>query len=185
VLAAAHAQRDLNTTVDDRRGRAFSPNLENSRLVRDGLRRGVAAPPFSLPQIDGVEISLDHYRGTSVLLVFSDPFCKPCTALAFKLEQFHRANRCLSILMVSRGDVDANRAKIAETNLTFPVVLQQHWEISRAYGMFATPIAYVVDEAGVLASDVLVGADAILKAASRYRPRKKPRGKELALETER
>jgi hypothetical protein len=48
--------------------------------------------------------------------------------------------------------------------------------------MFATPIAYIIDEAGVLASDVLVGTETISKAASRYRPRKVTGAKELALQ---
>jgi hypothetical protein len=41
--------------------------------------------------------------------------------------------------------------------------LQQHWEISRRYAMFATPIAYLIDEAGVIVHDVAVGEDAIRK----------------------
>ena len=42
------------------------------------------------------------------------------------------------------------------------MVLQPHWEISRRYAMFATPIAYLIDEVGVIAGDVAVGEDAIL-----------------------
>jgi hypothetical protein len=45
------------------------------------------------------------------------------------------------------------------------VVLQQRWEISRDYGMFATPIAYLIDEQGVIAANVAVGTDAILVLA--------------------
>ena len=51
--------------------------------------------------------------------------------------------------------------------MTFPVVLQQQWEISRRYAMFATPIAYLIDEAGVIAHDVAVGTDAILDLMAR------------------
>jgi hypothetical protein len=40
-------------------------------------------------------------------------------------------------------------------------VLQRHWEISLLYGMFATPIAYLIDEQGVLATDVVVGVEPI------------------------
>ena len=47
------------------------------------------------------------------------------------------------------------------------MVLQQQWEISRRYTMFATPIAYLVDEAGVIRHDVAVGADAILGLIAR------------------
>jgi hypothetical protein len=56
---------------------------------------------------------------------------------------------------------------VKELNLTFPVVLQNHWEISRAYGMFATPIAYLVGGDGVLVSDVAVGEAGILGLASK------------------
>ena len=41
------------------------------------------------------------------------------------------------------------------------VRVHQHWEISRHYAMFATPIAYLIDEAGVITADVAVGVDGI------------------------
>ena len=66
--------------------------------------------------------------------------------------------------MISRGEAKDNRAKVKEHGLTFPVVLQQQWEISRRYAMFATPIAYLIDEAGVIARDVAVGTEAILQS---------------------
>jgi hypothetical protein len=43
-----------------------------------------------------------------------------------------------------------------------PVVLQRQWEISREYGMFATPIAYLMDEQGMIAAEVAVGVEAVL-----------------------
>jgi peroxiredoxin len=64
--------------------------------------------------------------------------------------------------MISKGEPKENRAKVKEHKLTFPVVLQQQWEISRRYAMFATPVAYLIDEKGVIAHDVAVGSDAIL-----------------------
>jgi len=42
------------------------------------------------------------------------------------------------------------------------VLLQKHWEISRRYAMFATPIGYLIDEHGIIARDVAVGAEAVL-----------------------
>jgi peroxiredoxin len=131
--------------------------LRASRLRRDGLKVGEVAPPFRLPRIDGGELSLEEYRGRRVLLVFSDPECGPCMELAPALEQFHRGPASAPVLMISRRDAEANRAKVAELGLTFPVVLQRHWEISLLYAMFATPIAYLIDEQGVLATDVVVG----------------------------
>jgi hypothetical protein len=46
--------------------------------------------------------------------------------------------------------------------LSFPIVLQQKWEVSLQYAMFATPIGYLIDEEGILLSDVAVGVGPIL-----------------------
>ena len=76
----------------------------------------------------------------------------------------------ISVVMISKGEPKENRAKVKEHGLTFPVVLQQQWEISRRYAMFATPVAYLIDEAGVIAHDVAVGTDAIQKLMTRAAP---------------
>jgi peroxiredoxin len=139
-----------------------SRSLSESRINRNGLPAGTRAPAFRLPRIEGGELSLEGYRGQRVLLVFSDPACGPCDELMPKLERLHRQSLDLEVLMISRRDREANQAKVAERGVTFPVVLQQHWEISRDYGMFATPIGYLIDEQGIIAKDVAVGAEAIL-----------------------
>ena len=63
--------------------------------------------------------------------------------------------------MISRGDPRENRAKVKEHHLAFPVVLQQQWEISRLYARFATPIAYLIDGAGIIILDPAVGLEPI------------------------
>ena len=139
--------------------------LARSKIARNGLKAGTPAPPFRLPRLDGGELALEDLRGSRVLLVFSDPHCVPCDALAPQLEQWHREHPEVRMVMISRGEPGENRAKVRKHGLTFPVVLQQHWEISRRYAMFATPIAYLVDEVGVITHDVATGADAILRLA--------------------
>lgn len=143
----------------------FSKSVEGSKLVRNGLRPGTKAPEFTLPLVNEGELSLRELFGRRTLLVFSDPGCAPCQELAPKLERIHRRMRRLQVLMVSRGDREANRAKVREHGLSFPVVLQKHWEISRAYGIFATPVGYLIGADGVLAFDVAVGEEAILRLA--------------------
>jgi peroxiredoxin len=146
---------------DDRASRFSSRSLARSNIARDGLKAGTPAPLFRLPRLDGGELALEELRGRRVLLVFSDPHCGPCDALAPRLEQLHREHPELRVVMISRGEPKENRAKVKEHGLTFPVVLQQRWEISRRYAMFATPIAYLIDEAGVIAHEVAIGEEAI------------------------
>jgi hypothetical protein len=101
-------------------------------------------------------------RGKLVLLVFSSPHCGPCNTLAPKLQKFHRKNPGLELVMISRESQDENSAKVKEHGLTFPVVLQKQWEVSRDYAYFATPVAYLIDEAGTIAADVAVGVDGVV-----------------------
>lgn len=160
---------DLGDTIPPVSRRLRS--IAASKLNRRGLTVGMAAPPFSLPRLDGGELSLAEYQGQRVLLVFSDPACAPCTLLAPQLERLHQRSPASPVIMVSRGSLDDNRAKAAELGLTFPIALQRHWEVSRTYGMFATPIAYLIDERGTIAADVAVGIDAILDLAPAGRER--------------
>jgi len=152
-------------TGDDggRASRFTRRSLAHSKIKRDGLKAGTPAPDFRLPRLDGRgELALSELRGRRVLLVFSSPTCGPCNTLAPLLQKFHREHPEVETVMISKGEPKENRAKAKQHGLTFPIVLQQQWEISRRYAMFATPIAYLIDEAGVIAHDVAVGTDGIL-----------------------
>jgi peroxiredoxin len=136
--------------------------LSESKLQRDGLPAGTPAPDFTLPLLHGGELSLSDYQGRKVLLVFSDPNCGPCDQLAPQLEQLARRTAAVQVLMVSKGEPEANRAKAAQHGLTFPILLQQQWEVSKQYAKFATPIGYLIDEEGIIAKELAIGVEPIL-----------------------
>jgi peroxiredoxin len=136
--------------------------LSTSRINRSGLKQGTVAPSFTLPLLHGGQISLDDYRGRRVMIVFSDPKCKPCHALMPELIELHRRTPDIEIVIISRGNIEAVRAEFEAQPVPFPVAVQKSWEVSRRYAMFATPIAYVIDEAGKIAGDVAGGPEPIL-----------------------
>jgi peroxiredoxin len=144
-------------------------SVSESRINRSGLTAGSAAPTFTLPDLSGQERSLADFRGRCVLLVFTDPTCKPCDGIAEDLVAVHEEHRSneLAVVAVSRGDVEANRAKAREHGFTFPVLLQKGWRVSKQYGIFATPVAYLVDERGLIAQDVAVGLPDVTELCSR------------------
>ncbi|HKB02944.1 MAG TPA: TlpA disulfide reductase family protein [Gemmataceae bacterium] len=141
------------------------PSLARSRLNRSGLKAGAVAPEFRLPLVGGGELALADLRGRRVLLVFSDPMCGPCDELAPHLQELHRERPDLQVVVISRRDAEATRIKAEALGLTFPIVMQRQWEVSLQYGMFATPIGYLIDEQGVVARDVAVGIEPILALA--------------------
>lgn len=141
--------------------------LSESRIERNGLKPGTLAPNFTLPEVRGGMISLDQYRGRKVLLVFNDPHCGPCDQLAPDLVRLHQEhqNNGLDLLVVGRGDPEENRTKVERFGFEFPVVLQRKWEISRRYGTFKTPAGFLIDETGVIAKDIAIGAEQIKELA--------------------
>ena len=151
----------------DRQGSIRKLPLTESRIVRDGLKAGTPAPAFRLPDIHGGTVSLDQFRGRKLLLVFSDPQCAPCDQLAPKLAELHRKheNNGLAVVMVGRGDPEQNKKKAVQHRIEFPVLLQEKWKLSRQYGIFATPVAFLVGKDGVIARNVATGPDEIMTLA--------------------
>jgi peroxiredoxin len=68
-------------------------------------------------------------------------------------------------VMISRGDPEENRDKAKEHGYPFPVLLQRSWEVSKQYGMFATPVAFLIDEEGLITRKVAMGAHEICALA--------------------
>lgn len=148
--------------------------LSESRIERNGLRAGVPAPTFRLPDLDGRMVALEDYRGRPVLLVFSDPHCGPCDEFAPRLARLHRkhGDDRLALILIGRGEVEENRRKAGQFGIKFPVVVQDKWRLSKQYGIFATPVAFLVGEDGAIARDVAIGPDAILALAEEGLARK-------------
>jgi len=142
-------------------------SLRESHIEREGLKAGTPAPEFSLPGVDGKTVELNQFRGRKVLLVFSDPQCAPCDRLAPQLAELHRqrGHNGLALVMVGRGDREKNRQKVQQYEIEFPVALQDRWKLSKQYGTFATPAAFLIGQDGVLMRNVATGADAIMKLA--------------------
>ena len=157
---ASNGGRNSKGTED----KASALAVAGSRINREGLPDATPAPDFTLPDLAGEQRTLAEFRGKRVLLVFSDTECGPCQALVpelAELHQLHQANN-LEVVMISRGGEKANKDKAEQHCLSFPVLLQRRWEVSRKYGIFATPVGYLIDEEGVFAKDVAVGSKAIL-----------------------
>jgi peroxiredoxin len=141
--------------------------LSESRIERNGLKAGTPAPAFRLPDLHGGTVSLEEYRGRRVLLVFTDPHCGPCEELAPHLVRLHREHRDdgPALVLVARGDPGENRRKAEEHGFEFPVVVQERWKLSKEYGIFAAPVAFLIGEDGVIARDVAKGVEEIVALA--------------------
>jgi hypothetical protein len=65
------------------------------------------------------------------------------------------------LLVLSAGTAEANK----EMNLSSPVLLDQEFATGLTFGTAGTPSAVLLDEEGKIASELAVGAPAVLQLA--------------------
>ena len=141
----------------------------NAAASHLGLPVGKEAPAFALPDLAGRVVSLNDLRarGRAVLLLFMDPECGPCRTLMPDLATWRREHEPkLTVVMLSRGTVEDNRARIAGHDVG-TVLLQAADEVAERYQALGTPSAVLVDERGTMASPIAQGAEAIRRLVSR------------------
>lgn len=126
-----------------------------SRIGRDGLPPGRAAPDFALPSTGGSIVALADFGGRPRLVAFVQPGCGPCGEVVPALNAVHRRGE-VAVIAVASGEPADNRAWAERHGAEFPVLVQQHREVARRYEVFATPYAFVVDEQGRIAAKGIV-----------------------------
>jgi len=128
-----------------------------------GLAIGSSAPSFEIPLLSGEMTTLVRLCefGNPVLLVFSDPGCNPCSALLPDIARWERDYASiLTVALISRGSVEANRGKTSDHGLK-NVLLQQDREVAEKYRAVGTPSAVLIHSNGSIGSPVVVGPQAI------------------------
>jgi peroxiredoxin len=127
------------------------------------LHVGDPAPALRLPDLDGSPLDLDTLRGERRLVLFWNPGCGFCQRMLDDLKAWeaHPPAGAPRLLVISTGTVEANRA----LDLRSPIVLDQGLAMGRAFGAGGTPMAMLVDAEGKIASNLAVGASAVLALA--------------------
>lgn len=137
-------------------------NLPDSALS-NGLSIGTQAPSFSLPNLNGDNVSLDNFLAIKkpIVLVFSDPGCGPCAAMIPSLVEWkNELSSEVTLILISRGAKDVNIGKFGELNLDY-VLLQTEREIAELYKATATPSAIRIGIDGQIDSPIALGEVAI------------------------
>jgi methylamine dehydrogenase accessory protein MauD len=124
---------------------------------------GKPAPQIELPNLDGAPLSLANFGGEKVVVLFWDPECGFCREMLPELKELEEnpTEDAPKLLVVSAGAEEANR----EMGLSSPVVLDEQLVVGRAFDAPGTPSAVLIDEQGLIASELAVGAPAVLALA--------------------
>jgi thiol-disulfide isomerase/thioredoxin/predicted Fe-S protein YdhL (DUF1289 family) len=134
-----------------------------ARAMPAGLAVGVRFPAFKLPDLDGKEVTLGAFRGRRVLLVNWSPQCGFCVRIAPILAQLQQAFPAhnVELAFASYGDAGTNRKLAREHGLKGLVLLQKDAGGIEAFQRWGTPVAYLLDEKGLVAKPLAVGADQV------------------------
>jgi peroxiredoxin/uncharacterized membrane protein YphA (DoxX/SURF4 family) len=124
---------------------------------------GEEAPQVKLPDLEGKTVELADFRGQETLVLFWNPGCGFCQQMLPDLKEWEAGatEDAPNLVVVSAGTEEANR----EQGLSSTVVLDQNFATGRAFGASGTPSAVLVDPGGKVASEVAVGAPAVMELA--------------------
>lgn len=127
---------------------------------RHALALGTTAPDVRLPDLDGAPVSLVDFHGSPTILLFWNPACGHCERLLPDLRAWATDSPpgAPKLLVVSSGPFELNH----ELGLGARVVLDEQFAASEQFGVTGTPSAVLIDAVGRIASDVAVGAPAVL-----------------------
>jgi thiol-disulfide isomerase/thioredoxin len=137
------------------------PNCGKAHPTNGHAQQGIPAGPKVGERAP--EIKLKDFKGEEVLVLFWNPGCGFCQKMLPDLKEWEKTSSegAPKLLVVSAGAVDANK----KMGLSSPVLLDQQFSVGRSFGASGTPSGVLVDKEGDVASEVAVGAQAVLALA--------------------
>jgi len=117
------------------------------------LTAGGRAPDFTLPTVDGQQVSLHHALAKGpVVLAFFKISCPVCQYAFPFFERMYRAHKSanITVLGISQDNAANTQAFLREYGVTFPVALDDpaNYAVSNAYGLTNVPTLFLIAPSG-------------------------------------
>jgi len=136
------------------------------------IGKGVPAPNFTLPGLDGKMVSLTDYKGEVVLLNIWATWCPPCVEEMPSMEKLHQElkDEGFEILAVS-VDVSGTKAVLPfmkKHKLSFPALIDSKGAIKSFYQTTGVPESFIIDKDGIIVEKVIGPRDWASPGVIRY-----------------
>lgn len=132
----------------------IAPPQDFNRVV--GRAVGQAAPDFTLPTIDGDQVTLSELKGQVVLINFWASWCAPCRQEMPELIRAYTTYQDRGLVILGLNATDQDRienvqAFVNEFQIPFPVLLDQEGHVTNdLYNLLGFPMSVFVDRLGVI-----------------------------------
>lgn len=127
--------------------------------VTPRVKKGVAAPVFTLPGLDGSIVSLADYKGRIVLLNIWATWCPPCVAEMPSMEKLYLElkDEDFEILAVSIDVTGSNVVApfMEKHRLSFPALTDTQGAIKDLYQTTGVPESFIIDKDGIIAEKII------------------------------
>lgn len=118
-------------------------------------RVGEAAPPFTLPLLDGGKISLADQKGKVVIVNFWASWCGPCLAETPRLAEWYNKYHLdglniLGINVLARDSRATVMSFVKDKQVAYPIPLDESGTVTAQWLAQQLPRSYVIDRDGVV-----------------------------------
>ena len=124
----------------------------------------VAAPGFSLEDMDGKKHVFEDYRGKVIMVNFWATWCPPCRREIPSMETLYQAfkNEPFTILAINQWEspdhVFAFMGQL-EVYPNFPILFDRDSSVSQAFGVKGLPTTVLIDKQGRIVYQAVGGRD--------------------------
>ena len=136
------------------------------------FEKGVSAPNFTLPGLDGKMVSLTDYKGKVVLLNIWATWCLPCVEEMPSMEKLHQElkDEGFEILAVSIDESGAEAVLPFMKNhkLSFPALTDTEGAMKNLYQTTGVPESFIIDKDGIIVEEIIGPRDWATPGAIRY-----------------
>jgi peroxiredoxin len=123
------------------------------------LVKGMPAPEFTLPDLDGKMVNLADYKGKVVLLNIWATWCPPCVEEMPSMEKLYQELKEEDfVLLAASVDASGNEvvAPFMKTHkLSFPALTDTQGKLQDLYQTTGVPESFIIDENGIIAEKVI------------------------------
>jgi len=107
------------------------------------------SPPFSLNTLNGNKLSLDHFCGEYLLVVFWETDCAGCERTLALLEAVHTSDDRITVLSVNmQPDEGMLREYVQDRGYSFPVLLDIEGKVFKDYQLKLLPTIIAINGRG-------------------------------------